>query len=319
MTTKSLSKKLYPTCSSTFNMWINTNPNPHISNIYAQMNKPRLFDVSLRDGLQSIGLAEQKNFSTEAKLRLYDTILSKYNPTGIEVGSLVSPKVLPILADSVEMYKQTSQLNDLNYLLVPSMSRLKEAIGLGCNNISLISSVSESFQKKNTKKTLSETKTELLEMMYEYYSTCKIKNPKVKLYLSCIDHCPIEGQIPLDKIKEEIEFYNQICKPDIICLSDTCGTLNHDNFVKLVKDINLIGINSNKLSLHLHIDLENMVNAQKIFFSALDNGILEFDVSLLESGGCSVTMGASKTKPNLSYELYYKFLSDYIMYKLNKL
>ena len=46
-----------------------------------------------------------------------------------------------------------------------------------------------------------------------------------------------------------------------------------------------------------------------------DKNIIEFDVSMLETGGCSVTMG-SKTKPNLSYNLYYKFLCDYIMDKI---
>jgi hypothetical protein len=52
---------------------------------------------------------------------------------------------------------------------------------------------------------------------------------------------------------------------------------------------------------------------EKIVHSALDNGITEFDVSELDTGGCSITMDKNKILPNLSYEQYYKFLTNYLM------
>ena len=48
----------------------------------------------------------------------------------------------------------------------------------------------------------------------------------------------------------------------------------------------------------------------------MEVGIRKFDVSLLETGGCTMTLGKSNTKPNLSYELYYKLLIDYIVSKV---
>ena len=305
-------KFIYPKCYNSFKLWLNSNKK--FKQIFNEIGNPRIFDVSLRDGIQSLNNQEQKKFTTEYKLSLYKEILDKHNPNAIEVGSLVSPKVLPILSDSLIIYEKTSLITDINYLLVPNSVKLKDAINIGCNNISVITSVSESFQLANTKKTINETKSDIVELMYEFYSICKINKPKTKLYLSCIDHCPIEGQISHEKIINEIKYYDKICKPDIICLSDTCGNLQHQNFIKIIDKINDEGINSDKLSLHLHINQDNLINAQKIFYSALDRKISEFDVSLLENGGCSVTMG-SKTKPNLSYDLYYKFIVDYILLK----
>lgn len=306
-----MSTIIYPKCNKSLKLWLNSNKK--FQYIFNQIGNPRIFDVSLRDGLQSIIGEEQKKFTTEYKMLLYQSIVDKYNPSGIEVGSLVSPKVLPILSDSIEVFKQTNLINNLNYLLVPNSLKLKDAINIECNNISLISSVSESFQLKNTKKTIKETKSDIVELMYEFYSVCKIRKPNTKLYLSCIDHCPIEGRISNDKIISEIMYYHKICKPDIICLSDTCGNLKHENFIKIVDEVNKKGVNYDKLSLHLHINTENLINAQKIFYSALDRKICEFDVSLLETGGCSITIDSKKTKPNLSYDLYYKFLVDYIL------
>ena len=302
----------YPNCNSTFRKWLYTNKK--YVDFYNSIN-PRIFDVTLRDGLQSIKNEEQQKYTTDIKLLIYNDIINKYNPNYIEIGSIVSNKILPIMSDSLEIYDKTYKPYTNNFLLVPSESKLSDALKHNCVNISLISSVSESFQLANTKKTLEQTKSEILAIMCELYSNPNIKNPKVKLYLSCIDNCPISGNIPLDFIANEIKYYNEICKPYTICLSDTCGNLSIDNFIELINKINKLGVPTTKLSLHLHIDKNNIENIQQIFTFALDRNIVEFDVSMLETGGCSVTMG-TKTKPNLSYNLYYKFLCDYIMNKI---
>jgi isopropylmalate/homocitrate/citramalate synthase len=298
-----MKKNFYPNCHDTFKKWLYSNKK--YLEFYNSLDL-RIFDVSLRDGLQSIKKEEEQYYTTNIKLQIYNDIINKYNPNFLEIGSIVSKKVLPIMSDSLEIYDKTWKPNTNNFLLVPSELKLSDALRHNCVNISLISSVSESFQLVNTKKTLEQTKSEILGIMYKLYSCPQITNPKVKLYLSCIDCCPISGQIPLDFIANEIKYYNEICKPDIICLSDTCGNLSIDNFIILIDMINKLGVPVSKLSLHLHIDKNNIDNVQKIFTTALDRNILEFDVSMLNTGGCSVTMG-TKIKPNLPYNLYYKF------------
>lgn len=307
--------KKYPSCYKSLIKFINSNET--YANIY-NMIKPTLFDVSLRDGLQNIKKDDITKYTTEDKIKLYNQIILIHNPAELEVGSIVSKKFFPIFSDTLELYTKLDNIKN-NYLLVPSSSKLKLAINSGCKNFSFISSVSESFQKKNTNKSIEQTKNEILEMMYEIVSNPSTSNPKVKIYLSCVNNCPIEGKISNDLISNEIIYYNNVCKPDIICLSDTCANLSYDDFSDIITRANKGGVSYEKISLHLHIDLTNKdfySNLQKIFNDSMDKGITKFDISFLESGGCVMTLGNDDTKPNLSYELYYRLLVDYIISKV---
>jgi hypothetical protein len=308
--------KKYPSCYKSLSKLIGSNEN--YKNIYSLLN-PVIFDTTLRDGLQNIKQSELNNYSTQNKLELYNKIKAKHKPEFVEVGSLVSKKYFPIFSDSIEIFTQTNN-NTIgkNFLLIPSMSKLKLAINSGCNNFSFISSVSESFQLANTNKSIQQTKAEILEMMYEIVSNPITSNPQVKIYLSCIDHCPKEGKISPDLIADEIIYYNDVSKPDIICLSDTCGSLTHESFIDIVDKANKGGVPYQKLSLHLHIDNSSpnyYSNLQKIFNASMDRKITQWDLSLLETGGCVMTLDNSNIKPNLSYQLYYRLLIDYIVYK----
>jgi len=306
----------YPNCHKSLNKFIVSNE--AYQKVYNSLN-PVIFDTTLRDGLQNIKTTEFGNYSTQYKLELYNEIKAKHKPEFVEVGSLVSKKYFPIFSDSVEIFTQTNnEIVGKNFLLVPSMSKLKLAIDTGCNNFSFISSVSESFQLANTNKTIQQTKAEIVEMMYEIASNPKISNPKLKIYISCIDHCPKEGMISLDFIVDEIIYYNEVFKPDIICLSDTCASLTYESFISIVDKANKGGVPYHKLSLHLHVNNSNpnyYSNLQKIFNASMDRKITQWDLSLLETGGCVMTLDNSNIKPNLSYELYYKLLVDYIVSK----
>lgn len=307
--------KKYPICNKSLIQFIDSNE--IYTNIY-NIIKPTLFDVSLRDGLQNIKKYDISKYTTEDKIKIYNQIISTHNPDELEVGSIVSKKFFPIFEDSLNLFTQLNSMKN-NYLLIPSVSKLKQAIDSGCKNFSFISSVSESFQKTNTNKSIEQTKNEILEMTNEIISNPLISNPKIKIYLSCINACPIEGQISNDLISNEIIYYNNVCKPDIICLSDTCANLSYDNFLDIITKANKGGVSYKKISLHLHIDLTNKdfyQNLQKIFNDSMDKGLTKFDVSFLESGGCIMTLGNKNIKPNLSYELYYKLLVDYLMSKV---
>jgi hydroxymethylglutaryl-CoA lyase len=129
--------------------------------------KPVLFDVSLRDGIQS---ANPLEYPTEKKLEILKTICDKYQPPKIEIGSFVSPKVLPIMSDTTRLFEnihtvvKPANIPDI-YALVPNKTGLLNAVRSGFTNFSFITSVSNAFQVKNTTKNLLYKKTELQEMM----------------------------------------------------------------------------------------------------------------------------------------------------------
>jgi isopropylmalate/homocitrate/citramalate synthase len=124
--------------------------------IYNQLGSPKPFDVTLRDGLQSLSKEEQKIYTLEKKKELYEKINLIYHPKNIEIGSIVSPRVLPIFSDTLELFNDIENSYDKkhsskNYILIPTKDKLLEVIDIPhLNNFSFITSVSDVFQKKNT-------------------------------------------------------------------------------------------------------------------------------------------------------------------------
>ena len=296
---------------------------------YEKLGHPKPFDVSLRDGLQSLSKDDQNKFTIQYKTNLYKEIVENHNPLQIEIGSITSNKVLPIFNDSKDLldYARNNYKDKQHFMLIPNKNKLIEFLSImnimsdtsqekDCKYISLITSVSNSFQKKNTKKNIHENRFEINDML-NILTRMITPNYYVKLYISCINECPIEGKINNDLIVDEIVKYHTENSEKIhnICLSDTVGTLGESDFTYIVDKCNKLGVPFSKFSLHLHVNKENRQSTKKIFYSALDRNITLFDVSLLESGGCSVTMNKSQLLPNLSYELYYEYLLKYIMSK----
>jgi len=285
-----------------------------MKDIFTKIN-PILFDVSLRDGIQNAPVSE---YPIEKKIEIFEKIIHHENPQKIEIGSIASHRFLPIMKDTIPLYKHVmeNRLEKDVYVLVPSITKLNIAIYNNIYNYSFITSTSNAFQLKNTCRTIEKTKADFTEIFERIERLAK--NTRKKLYVSCIDHCPIIGQIPRDKIIEELLYYNTHYQFDEICLSDTCGNLSFENFAYIVDNVTLLGMNIDRLSLHLHISPDNIDNSTKILKYCFENELNKFDVSLLETGGCSVTMKSDQLVPNLSYELFYKILYEYIVEEMKK-
>lgn len=263
----------------------------------------RLFDVTMRDGLQS----SSKIYTLPEKKELLLNIISNRRPHALEIGSLVSPKILPQMDNSLEMYTEAEMYNSLLtgnrnidiYMLTPNFKSLQTAIDNNITNFSFITSVSNSFQTKNVNKNLSQTKSELEQMME---SVNLLPTNNVKLYISCINECPISGLIDIDHIIQEILYYYYTYENiSEICLSDTCGTLQFTEFKYIIDSLHKRQIEIDRFSLHLHDQPDNSINLKEIIKYATVNGINKFDVSYLPNiGGCTVTM--KNPTGNLSYD-----------------
>lgn len=308
----------YPKCMNSFMKLILSNPK--LLKNYTSIGRPCPFDVTLRDGLQGLSKEQQDLITTDVKKEMYRNLLMKYAPKNMEIGSCVNPKVLPIFKDTKALFEYTQKVSYINkYILVPNLSQMQNALNFGANNFSFITSVSDSFQFKNTKMNINENLNNISEMLMFLDDYSIMPNNYlpfipfgIKLYVSCINECPIEGKISHSKILHRLSQLKEF-KIDNICLSDTCGTLTSEEFADIVNMCRNIGLNVSKFSLHLHIDPSNEKQAEQIFHHAIDNGIINFDVSELTTGGCSVTMDKNKLKPNMSYEQYYKFLTNYLI------
>ena len=271
-------------------------------NYFNNLHNLKLFDVSLRDGLQS----QKKIYSLDEKKVMLKEIINNYNPDKIEVGSIVSNKVLPQMNNSIELYNYAKNLNNniKYYLLIPNKKKLKIALDNNVNNMSFISSFSNSFQKKNINKSLNETKDELEKINKILIDKNLYEN---KLYLSCFNDCPIEGEINSFDIIKELLYYNKLESFNELCLSDTTGKLDSDNFKEIIYDASKI-VNANKLSLHLHVNKDDIQNTIEIIDLALRVSISKLDISYIDEGGCSVTMDKNNLNANLNYSLLEKLV-----------
>ena len=282
--------------------------------------KPILFDVSLRDGIQG---AIPLHYPTNKKIDILRSICQNQSPRKIEIGAFVSPKVLPIMSDTAKLFDIVPSIIhtfgkpvDI-YALVPNKIGLLQAIKHGCKNFSFITSVSNSFQVKNTGKNLLYKKTELHEML-QYIAKLDLSS-KTKLYVSCVNECPVSGRIDNDFIIHEIlSSYGNVNHLDInemydeICISDTMGTLKARDFEYIVDGLMRFGIAASHISLHLHVNSENAEEAKRILFACFQRGIHKFDVSVISEGGCSVTMNTNQLKPNMTYDFFYTTLREYL-------
>uniref|UniRef100_A0A6C0HI10 Pyruvate carboxyltransferase domain-containing protein n=1 Tax=viral metagenome TaxID=1070528 RepID=A0A6C0HI10_9ZZZZ len=276
---------------------------------------PILFDVSLRDGLQGANVSD---WPTSKKRETFDIIHSKYRPQSIEIGSLCSYKLLPIMADTRELHTyavssfKRENADTMPYVLIPSISKLLPAIHAGMKHLSFITSVSNVFQLKNTNMTLQQAKSQFSQIFEMLDGEPDRESYVKKLYISCINECPISGKIDNDFVISEILSYNTQFSFDELCLSDTCGTLLYDDFAYITETIHVFGVPLSKISLHLHVSSTNLDNLENILRHCFRKGIRKFDVSFIETGGCSITMNRDKLLANMTYEQFYHILSKHI-------
>jgi len=270
-------------------------------------NPLRLFDVTLRDGLQSIS----KIYSVTEKLQMIENIIVHRRPDAIEIGSIVSSSLVPQMTNSLDLFKELSSSHlpihkptDI-YMLTPTLKSVEIARKHNVQNFSFVTSVSNVFQNKNVNKTIAVTKNELKHMIDNV--TTINDDTKIKLYISCIDTCPIIGKIvPIDIITEIMYYYDTYEKINEICLSDTCGTLHFQDFKYIIDELIVRNVDFTRFSLHLHKQYDRQ-NLKDIIVYAIKIGISRFDVSNMpEIGGCIMTI--DKPIGNLEYEQIYDCL-----------
>ena len=106
-------------------------------------------EVGLRDGLQSIS----QIMPTEAKKRWISALAAAGVPE-IEVGSFVPARILPQLADTMEIAQYARTIEGLNVaVLVPNLKGAEQAIKARVHKLTIPLSVSETHSLRNLNRT----------------------------------------------------------------------------------------------------------------------------------------------------------------------
>lgn len=174
-------------------------------------------------------------------------------------------------------------------------------------NISMITSVSNAYLTKFHNISLEENKKKIsavIKVLKEDKQTEKIYK---KLYVKCVNQCPLFGTFDNSFILHEIFHYNRNFELDELCISDTNGTLMFDDYKYIVDTVIFFGVPKSVLSLDLYMNTRNISEIEKIIKYSLQNNISKFNVSLINNG--------TSLQP-LSYEVFYEIVKKQIKYNI---
>jgi hydroxymethylglutaryl-CoA lyase len=154
----------------------------------------RIIEVGPRDGLQN----EPGVIPTERKIAFVNA-LSRTGVTEIEAGSFVSPKAVPQLADSDEVFRKIERMPGVIYsALVPNEHGLERARTVAAQKIAVFTAASETFTQRNIHATVRES----IERFKPVVSGAKRDGIAVRGYISTVVFCPYEGRIEPMRVAE---------------------------------------------------------------------------------------------------------------------
>jgi len=238
-----------------------------------------LSEVAPRDGLQSIGAF----VATETKIALvrasYEAGLRR-----MEIGSFVSPRAVPQMADTGEVLKAAKQLDGLECTtLVPNRRGFEAAINAGADRLGLFMSVTESHNKANVNRSRAESFADLAAIVRE-----TPKGVAIRFNLSCTFHCPFEGVVPE---RDALDFIEQVVALDPemeIALADTTGNASPDQVRRVFEQAHRAW--GTRFAFHGH-DTYGMGVANVA--AAWEAGCRIFDAASGGIGGCPFAPGAT--------------------------
>jgi hydroxymethylglutaryl-CoA lyase len=239
-------------------------------------------EVGPRDGLQSI----KRTLPTADKLR-WIAALAQAGLREIEVGSFVSPKVLPQMADCAEVVAQARTLPNLRVVaLVPNLRYATMAFEAGTHVITIPVSVSEPHSIANIRKNHPEIIAEVTDIVA--LRNQRFPEIRVETSLSTAFGCTIQGIVPeADVLRLAAAMVE--AGSDTINLADTVGYANPAQVKRLFTHLRA-EVGDKTGGAHLHNTrgqgLANVV-------AALDAGITTFDSSQGGIGGCPYAPGAT--------------------------
>ena len=240
----------------------------------------RIVEVGPRDGLQN----ESSPIDTDTKVRLID-LLTQAGAGYIEAGSFVSPKAIPQMAGSGEVFDGLSRGKGVVYAaLTPNMRGYDQAVSSGADEVAVFSAASEAFNQRNINCSIAESLARF-EPVMEAAARDQIK---VRGYVSCVVGCPYEGAISPEQVRDVSQsLLDMGCYE--ISLGDTIG-IGTPGEVATLLELLTQTIRASQLAVHCH---DTYGQALANIYVALEHGIRIIDSSVAGLGGCPYADGAT--------------------------
>lgn len=248
--------------------------------VNAMPSKVKIVEVGPRDGLQNEALL----ISAADKTALINQ-LSDAGLVYIESGSFVSPKWVPQMATSADVFNNITRREGVTYAaLTPNMRGFESAMAANANEVAIFGAASESFSQNNINCSIAQSLARFEPIMH----AAKAANIAVRGYVSCVVGCPYEGAIAPEQVADVAhKLFNMGCYE--ISLGDTVGVGTPASVLAMLSAVSARVPMAN-LAVHFH---DTYGQALTNIFAALQAGITVVDSAIAGLGGCPYAKGAS--------------------------
>ncbi len=242
--------------------------------------KAVISDVAPRDGLQSIGPFLPTGQKIALVRAIYEAGIRR-----MEIGSFVSPRAVPQMADTAEVLRAALELPGLECtVLVPNRKGFELAAHSGAQRLGLFMSATEAHNRANLNRTREESFADLAAIVAE----ARAAGLGIRFNLSTVFHCPFEGVVPEAQALEWAARAAALDPEMEIALADTTGNASPTQvravFEAARRDL------GDRFAFHGH-DTYGMGVANVA--AAWEAGVRVFDSSAGGLGGCPFAPGAT--------------------------
>lgn len=237
-------------------------------------------EVGPRDGLQSQG----KILGIEERLLMIDALLDS-GIRSIEAGSFVSPRAVPQMAGTGELFGLLPMTEAVVYsALVPNLRGYELARAAGVRSVAVVLSATETMNLRNINMSLAQT----TEVCAELMQRARQDGIQARAYVAVAFECPFEGPTPA-AVVEHLGLRMLEAGANQVIVADTIGAANPRAVRQVLERLDA-ACAAGQLSCHFH-DTRGMALVNVL--AALECGVREFDSSIGGLGGCPFSPGAT--------------------------
>ncbi len=211
--------------------------------------KVKIVEVGPRDGLQNEASADVNTLlSHEVKINLVKKLI-KAGCHFIECGSFVSPKWVPAMGNSKEVFRglhnwrtEGRSKNDGSIdenvvfsALTPNLQGFQDAMDIGkgaVNEVAIFGAASETFSRKNIGCSIEES----IDRFQKVTDAAKEMDIPVRGYVSCVLGCPYEKHVNASKVAEVAERLLEMGCHEI-SLGDTIGVGTPFATIEMINEV----------------------------------------------------------------------------------
>ncbi|MDB5616146.1 hydroxymethylglutaryl-CoA lyase [Tardiphaga sp.] len=239
----------------------------------------RIVEVGPRDGLQN----EKTPVSVADRIAFVKALVSAGLDT-VEVGSFVSPKAIPQMIGSDQVFRGVADLPGEFHVLVPNEKGYEGAKAVGAKVIAVFASASEGFSRANINCSVQES----IERFKPVIARAQADGIRVRGYVSCVLGCPYDGEVDVQAVVDvTTTLWDLGCYE--VSLGDTIGVGTPRKARALLRAC-AEAVPMQNLAMHFH---DTYGQALANIYAGLEEGARVIDSAAGGLGGCPYAPGAT--------------------------